>query len=187
MAYTLPGARDRMMFVDVSAGSGEEKYERVGKGFDTATPSSNTQTQAMQWIDEANQTTTTTSKSIQRAIGGKRAVGDPFNDYFCSMFDKIGPDAETTMVLVDAWDEDEETAGTYKAKSTALSSTAPTMAAARPRTDCPLKGLFTSMAIQRLASLCLQRRHLRKGNKKWRRSNSKTAWYRWIFADTSTR
>lgn len=91
MAYTLPGARDRMMFVDVSAGSGEEKYERVGKGFDTATPSSNTQTQAMQWIDEANQTTTTTSKSIQRAIGGKRAVGDPFNDYFCSMFDKIGP------------------------------------------------------------------------------------------------
>ena len=51
MAYTLPGARDRMMFVDVSAGSGEEKYERVGKGFDTATPSSNTQTQAMQWID----------------------------------------------------------------------------------------------------------------------------------------
>ena len=43
-------------------------------------------------------------------------MGDPFNDYFCSMFDKIGPDAETTMVLVDAWDEDEETAGTYKAK-----------------------------------------------------------------------
>lgn len=116
MAYTLPGARDRMMFVDVSAGSGAEKYERVGKGFDTATPSSNTQTQAMQWIDEANQTTTTTSKSIQRAISGKRAVGDPFNDYFCSMFDKIGPDAETTMVLLDAWDEDEETAGTYKAK-----------------------------------------------------------------------
>lgn len=187
MAYTLPGARDRMMFVDVSAGSGEEKYERVGKGFDTATPSSNTQTQAMQWIDEANQTTTTTSKSIQRAIGGKRAVGDPFNDYFCSMFDKIGPDAETTMVLVDAWDEDEETAGTYKAKKYSVVIDCTNDGGGAATDGLPLKGLFTSMAIQRLASLCLQRRHLRKGNKKWRRSNSKTAWYRWIFADTSTR
>ena len=116
MAYTLPGARDRMMFVDVSKGTGSPAYERVGKGFDTATPSSNTQTQSMQWIDEANQTTTTTSKSIQRAISGKRAVGDAFNDYFCSMFDKLGSKKKTTMVLVDSWDESSQTPGTYAAK-----------------------------------------------------------------------
>ena len=72
MAYTLPGARDRMMFVDVSEGSGAEKYERVGKGFDTATPSSNTQTQAMQWIDDHH--IKIHSKSDQREARGRRPV-----------------------------------------------------------------------------------------------------------------
>ena len=114
--YTIPTPKDRMMFVDVTPKGETRTYERVGKGFDSATPSTNTQTKVMQWLDEKNGSTALTTKSIQKAISGQRAVGDPFNDYFCSMFDKIGPDAETTMVLVDAWDEDEETAGTYKAK-----------------------------------------------------------------------
>ena len=70
----------------------------------------------MQWLDEKNGSTALTTKSIQKAISGQRAVGDPFNDYFCSMFDKVGADAETTMILVDAWNEETETPGTYKAK-----------------------------------------------------------------------
>ena len=114
--YTTPPPKDRMMIVDVTPKGESRTYERVGKGFDSATPSTNTQTKVMQWLDEKNGSTALTTKSIQKAISGQRAVGDPFNDYFCSMFDKVGADAETTMILVDAWNEETETPGTYKAK-----------------------------------------------------------------------
>lgn len=102
MAVTYPKASERMGFVDVDP-SGTPTYERVGLGFDSSTPSSNTISQTDQWISEDAGTTTITGKSIQRAISGKRAVGDPFNDYFCGLFSKIGGDCETTMVIADKW------------------------------------------------------------------------------------
>ena len=112
----FPNAKNRMMFVDITPGGEAPTYERVGVGFDTATPSANTGTKSTQWIHEQNTSTSITSKSIQRAISGVRAVGDPFNDYFCSLFDKVGTATQTTMIIVNAWDEDKETAGTYTAK-----------------------------------------------------------------------
>lgn len=114
MPIRYPKASERMGFVDVTPGEASPTYERIGKGFDTSTPSSNTTTQANQFIDEDNTTTIITGKSIQRAISGKRAVGDAFNDYFCSLFDKIGSDCETTMVIADKWDSEDDIA--YPAK-----------------------------------------------------------------------
>ena len=53
--YTIPTPKDRMMFVDVTPKGESRTYERVGKGFDSATPSTNTQTKVMQWLDEKTQ------------------------------------------------------------------------------------------------------------------------------------
>ena len=64
--YTIPTPKDRMMFVDVTPKGESRTYERVGKGFDSATPSTNTQTKVMQWLDEKNGSTALTTKSIQR-------------------------------------------------------------------------------------------------------------------------
>lgn len=36
--YTIPTPKDRMMFVDVTPKGESRTYERVGKGFDSATP-----------------------------------------------------------------------------------------------------------------------------------------------------
>lgn len=75
--YTIPTPKDRMMFVDVTPKGESRTYERVGKGFDSATPSTNTQTKVMQWLDEKNGSTALTTKSIQKAISGQRARRRP--------------------------------------------------------------------------------------------------------------
>jgi len=94
---------DRRIFVDTTPDEATATYSRVGVGFDTATKSSNTTIQTNQWISEDKGTTEITGKNIQKAISGKRVIGDDFNDFFCGLFEKIGEDCETTLVAVDMW------------------------------------------------------------------------------------
>jgi len=111
----IPKASERMAFVNVTPG-GPASYARVGQGFDSATPASNTQTQTHQWIDEENASTVITGKSIQRKLSGRRVVGDAFNDYFCGLFGKTGSECETSIVVADAWAEVSGQTSVYEAK-----------------------------------------------------------------------
>jgi len=112
----MPKASDRMAFVDITPKGSSRTYARIGKGFDMSRPQSKSTLLTTQWLDDEFATTSILSKAVSRQISGRRIVGDPFNDYFVSLFNKSGSDCETTIVIVDSWDRVSTSSNVYRAK-----------------------------------------------------------------------
>lgn len=111
----IPLSYEAYALIDVTPGQSSQKYELIGEGIDTLTPTQNPQVSTKQYIHEINATTVVTSLQKQFAYSGERVVGDPVNDFLASLEDKVGDQLKTTMIVYNSWDE-EETSGTFKAK-----------------------------------------------------------------------
>jgi hypothetical protein len=97
------GISDRMLYVDVTPAS-TATYARVGAGFNTATPTSTSEIKTTRYINETLSKTNIIGKALSYAVAGERVVGDTFNDFFCTLFDKTGDGCKSTLVVTDAWD-----------------------------------------------------------------------------------
>lgn len=112
----VPLSYESYLYMDVTPGQETEKYELMGEGITSLTPTQNPQTTTQQYIHEINSTTTITALQKQFAYAGERAVGDPVNDFLASLEDKVGSSLQTTIIVCNGWDSAATPEGALKAK-----------------------------------------------------------------------
>ena len=91
-------------------------YNRIGEGFESLDEQLNPQTTTTNYI---NGKTSNTITSYQETwpVSGQRYVGDPANDLFAQLAESRakGPDAQLMLIVVNFFEEDTTTSGSYRA------------------------------------------------------------------------
>jgi len=103
------GNTDKWVYIDKSKTSTAE-YVRLGEGVTGVTPANNIITDTKHYINAANPTTRVKGMSKQFNIAMERYAGDDANDFIASLAEVIGDGAETTLIVVDHFNEADVTA-----------------------------------------------------------------------------
>ena len=101
-----PLSYETEVYIEVAEGS----YAEINKGFTGFSKTNNPSVQTQQYIGDVNATSSITALGMQFAYTGERVVGDEANDYFASLDGKVGNDLKSSIVKVNLWEAESETA-----------------------------------------------------------------------------
>ena len=99
------GNTDKWVYIDKTPTGETRAYVRLGEGVTGVTPANNIITNTKHYINAANPTTRVKGMSKQFNIAMERYAGDDANDFIASLAEVIGDGAETTLIIVDHFNE----------------------------------------------------------------------------------
>lgn len=105
-----PLSYETEVYIDTTPTGGSATYAEINKGFTSFSKSNNPNVQSQQYIGDINATTQITSLGMQFAYSGERVVGDVANDFFADLDGKVGNDLKSTIVKVNLWEAEDDTA-----------------------------------------------------------------------------
>lgn len=100
MTTTLKNTH-RAIYLNVNPDEGSAQFERLGKGVNSFTPTTNPTVDTKHYIDASAPTHSITATERQYAFSADYLKGDPCLDYIAGLDGKVGDEVRTEMVDVD--------------------------------------------------------------------------------------